>query len=175
MPLRSVPTQRLPWLSKRRQKTGYLLPSKVGVTKDLTVPSSNFARPSPGPSEYMPAQTDPSGPRARASIPGPAPDLIPLSGYASDTPPCQCTRAVCPPSQNPPLPSANIASMGVIGIPSDFPRHFTPPSLTWQTGSVTLLSPRATQIEPSASSLALFVSGRRPSNSTREVTTPFLR
>src|SRR5208337_5441451 len=161
-----VPTQRLPPRSTRIEKTPTLLPSKSGVTNDLTVPSSSFASPCPGPSESIPTQTDPSGPCARLSIPGaPASDFRPSIGYISDTPACQCTRAACPPSQKPPLPSAKMASIGAIGIPSDFPKHLAARSVIWHTGSEMPFSPRTTHNEPSASSLTLLAFGISPSSS----------
>ena len=154
---RGCATQRLPSRSKIVAKTSTLLPSKVGVTNGLTAPSFSCPSPSPGPSASMPTQRDPSGPSARLTIPCcPALDFSASIGYVSETPSCQWTRAVCPPSQKPPFPSASIESIGEIGIPSDFPKHLTARSVTWQRGaSETVLAPRTTHNEPSGSSLML--------------------
>src|SRR5271157_2863567 len=154
-PLPLLATQRLPSRSKIVAKTSTLLPSKVGVTNDLTVPPIKRPSPSPGPSASMPTQSDPSGPSARLTIPCcPALDLSASTGYMFETPSCQWTRDVCPPSQKPPFPSASKVSTGEIGIPSDFPKHLTARSVIWQRGaSATALLARTTHNEPSGSSL----------------------
>src|ERR1700732_1584908 len=127
--------------------TPTLLPSKVGVTKGLMVPFFHFASPSPGPSPNMPTQRDPSVSETRLTI-------WPLVRYVSETPSCQWTSAVDPPSQNPPLPSANKELLGAIGIPSSLPKHFRAWCVTWQRGESKLDGePPPTPNEPSGSSL----------------------
>src|ERR1039458_7432249 len=92
--------------------------------------------PSPRPSAAMPTHRTPSRSRAKPFIPScPALEFSASIGYVSETPSCQRTRVVCPPSQKPPFPSDNRESAGEIGTPSDFPKHFTARSVTWQRGA----------------------------------------
>ena len=44
-------------------------------------------------------------------------------GYVSEMPACQCTRAVSPPSQKPPFPSATKELTAEVGMPSALPKH----------------------------------------------------
>ena len=130
-----MPTQRLPSWSKISALTTTLLPSKVGVTNGLTVPPSIVQ----ALAQVLLPYADPQrsiATSARLTIPScPALDLSASIGYVSETPSCQWTSAVCPPSQNPPFPSANRESAGEIGTPSDFPKHLTAPSVIWQRGA----------------------------------------
>src|ERR1700675_3395726 len=99
----------------------------------------------------MPTQREPSGACARPAMPGcPTLDFSASIEYVSEAPSCQWTRAVCPPSQNPPFPSPNKELIGEIGIPSAFPKHVTAVLVIWHSGRSEILSlPRTTQIDPS--------------------------
>ena len=133
-PLPRVPTQRFPSRSKVKAKTLNLLPSNPGATKNLK--------------HHFPVAQDPFRVPVGVSRPrGSHSNRVRVHsrhrrcyfsalrlGKQLETPPCQCTTALCPPSHKPPFPSANNAWPPVgSGIPSDSPKHFASRSVTWQS------------------------------------------
>src|SRR5580693_9386941 len=82
MPFASVAIHNALCRSNCKLLIPHLLPSSAGVMKVFQEPFTNCSRPSPWPGCHRPAQTDPSGARARSDIPAnPGFDFSPGNSY----------------------------------------------------------------------------------------------
>src|SRR4029077_2651674 len=122
----------------------------------------NLPRPNPTPCGSRPTQIVPSAPTARSPTPCPVLDFSAWIGYVCETPSCQWTTDLWPPSQNPPcLSTARAMPPDGIVTPSRAPKHLSSWSVTRQRGLAP--SARITQSEPSGPWVAL-LGPQRPGN-----------
>src|SRR5277367_4072913 len=118
MPFLSVAIHNALCRSNRKLLTPHLPLPRVGVTNAFQELFTNCSRPTPWPGFQRPAQTDPSGARARSDIPAnPRSDFSPGNSYEVEEPGFQRTIPVeCPIRKNPRLSLINTWALG--GTPS---------------------------------------------------------
>src|SRR5882724_4748112 len=118
MPFASVAIHNALCRSNCKPLTPHFLPSSAGVMNVFQEPFTNCSRPSPWPGFQRPAQTDPSGARARSDIPAsPRFDFSPGKSYEVEEPGFHRTIPVeCPIRKYPRLSLINTLALG--GTPS---------------------------------------------------------